>query len=134
MPHSGGRVGKGIYLASMHSKSLWYTSSSMGDYQSTKKNMAIMFLVEAALGNEKEIFHDDSSLVIAPKGYDSIVARGTQSPVGVKDKTVTIDGNKVIVPVGTPKPTNVSSSFRHDEYLIYQESQHRLRYVLQFEW
>jgi len=135
MPHWGGRVGKGIYLASMHSKSLWYTSASTGQHQGESKNKAVMFLVEAALGTEKEIFQDDSSLVEAPKGFDSIVARGRQSPIGSSHETLSIDGKKVlVVPLGTPKQTNVQSRFAHDEYLIYQESQHRVRYVLQFQY
>jgi len=96
--------------------------------------MAVMFLVEAALGKEKEIFQDDSSLEEAPKGFDSIVARARQSPIGSSHKMLSIDGEKVLVPLGTPKQTNVQSFFDHDEYLIYQESQHRVRYVLQFEY
>ncbi len=39
----------------------------------------IMFLCEAAMGKTKEITRDDSSLVRAPEGYDSIIAKGTQA-------------------------------------------------------
>ena len=39
-----------------------------------------MFLNEVALGNEKHIRRDDSTLVKAPSGYDSIVARGRTEP------------------------------------------------------
>ena len=39
-----------------------------------------MFLCEVALGKEKGITADDSSLKAAPKGYDSIVARGRTEP------------------------------------------------------
>ena len=41
-----------------------------------------MFLNEVALGKEKHIDRDDSSLVAAPKGYDSIVAKGRTEPGG----------------------------------------------------
>lgn len=39
-----------------------------------------MFLNEVALGKEKHITTDDSSLVKAPEGYDSIVAKGRTEP------------------------------------------------------
>lgn len=39
-----------------------------------------MFLNEVALGKEHHISRDDSSLRIAPSGYDSIVAKGRREP------------------------------------------------------
>ena len=39
-----------------------------------------MFLNEVALGKEKHIAMDDPSLVQAPEGYDSIVAKGHTEP------------------------------------------------------
>merc|ERR1712032_1672017 len=47
MPHSGGRVGKGIYLASENDKSAGYTGQMPGPHN---KNYGFMFLTEAALG------------------------------------------------------------------------------------
>ena len=38
-----------------------------------------MFLCEAAMGKPKEITKDDGSLVKAPAGFDSIIAKGTQA-------------------------------------------------------
>merc|ERR1719171_205935 len=52
MPHSGGRVGKGIYLASENRKSASYVRP---DY---KSRTGIMFLVEAAMGNMHKIYKD----------------------------------------------------------------------------
>ena len=46
----------------------------------TSKNIGIMFLVEVALGKEHEITMDNSSLKSAPKGFDSVVARGRTEP------------------------------------------------------
>ncbi len=45
----------------------------------------IMFLNEVALGKEWSITRDDCSLRQAPKGYDSIVARGRHEPDPAKD-------------------------------------------------
>ncbi len=50
-----------------------------------------------------------------------------------KDVTIAIEGKKVVVPQG--KPINQSkfskSNFSQSEYLIYKESQNRIRYLLQ---
>ena len=54
MPHSGGRVGRGIYLASENGKSVWYVGWS--------GTTGVMFLAEAALGKEHTITRDNSSL------------------------------------------------------------------------
>ncbi len=125
MPHSGGRVGRGIYLASEQSKSAGYVG--------TAGNIGIMFLAEAALGKEHHITRDNSSLRAAPKGFDSIVAKGYGEPDPKKDTSMKIDGREVVVPQGkvvhNPKFKG-KSSFNQSEYLIYKESQVRIRYVL----
>ncbi|XP_046358125.2 protein mono-ADP-ribosyltransferase PARP3-like [Haliotis rufescens] len=128
MPHSGGRVGRGIYFASENGKSAGYVG--------TNGKTGIMFLNEVALGKEKHIDRDDCSLVTAPKGFDSIVAKGRTEPDPKLDTTLTIDGATVTVPQG--KPTHQSkfagSSFSQSEYLIYKESQNRIRYLLLMEF
>ncbi|KAM4022525.1 LOW QUALITY PROTEIN: protein mono-ADP-ribosyltransferase PARP3 [Anomaloglossus baeobatrachus] len=125
MPHSGGRVGRGIYFASENSKSAGYVGC-------TSSRLGIMFLNEVALGKEHHITHDDSSLKAAPKGYDSVVARGITEPDPSKDHELMLDGRKIIVPQG--KPINMSqfqnSHFSQSEYLVYKESQARMRYLL----
>ena len=125
MPHSGGRVGRGIYLADQHQKSAAYVTPARGK--------AIMFLVEAALGTEHHIRHDDPSLVRAPPPCDSVVALGRSGPDHDDVTYVSIDGAQVEVPLGKPKPTHVNSSFHHNEFLVYNESQHRIRYVCVFD-
>jgi poly [ADP-ribose] polymerase len=127
MPHSGGRVGKGIYLASENAKSIGYVGWS--------GKTGVMFLAEAALGREHSITRDNSSLKAAPKGYDCIVARGHTEPDPQHDIEWEFEGKKVIVPQGKPiKQKQYSkSSFSQSEYLLYQESQVRLRYVLHIQ-
>jgi poly [ADP-ribose] polymerase len=127
MPHSGGRVGKGIYLASENGKSAGYVGWS--------RSNGVMFLAEAALGREHTITRDNWSLKAAPKGCDCIVARGHTEPDPQHDLTWKFDGKTVIVPQGKPiKQTQyVKSSFVHSEYLVYRESQVRLRYVLRVQ-
>ncbi|XP_040214639.1 protein mono-ADP-ribosyltransferase PARP3 [Rana temporaria] len=125
MPHSGGRVGRGIYFASENSKSAGYVGC-------TSKALGIMFLNEVALGEEYHITTDDCSLKKAPAGYDSVVARGMTEPDPKKDAELTLDGRKIIVPQGPPiqMPKFKDSHFGQSEYLVYKESQARMRYLL----
>ncbi|XP_057311837.1 protein mono-ADP-ribosyltransferase PARP3-like isoform X2 [Hydractinia symbiolongicarpus] len=128
MPHSGGRVGRGIYLASEHAKSAAYVGTS-------RDGTGIMFLSEATLGKQHVITRDDSSLTKPPKGFDSVLAEGRQEPDPKQDTTLNLDGNDVIVPQGKPVPTkSTNSSFHQSEYLLYQESQCRIRYLLKFKF
>lgn len=50
-----------------------------------------------------------------------------------KDIFITLDGKKVAVPQGKPidQPKFSESYFGNSEYLIYKESQCRLRYLLE---
>ncbi|XP_005100577.1 protein mono-ADP-ribosyltransferase PARP3 [Aplysia californica] len=127
MPHSGGRVGRGIYFASENNKSAGYVSSAQGK--------GIMFLNEVALGSQHRITRDDSSLVQAPSGYDSVLACGQQEPDEKSEVTIKLDGKNVVVPQGKPQKVSKysSSSFWQSEYLVYREDQCRIRYLLLFD-
>ena len=96
----------------------------------------MMFLAEAALGEEHTITVDDYTLHAAPKGYDSIVARGSTGPDTKKDVDIELDGNLVAVPQSAAIPQSKFSDSRFDksEFLLYKESQHRIRYMIKFEW
>jgi poly [ADP-ribose] polymerase 2/3/4 len=126
MPHSGGRVGKGIYLASENGKSINYMGWASG-------GQGVMFLAEAALGKEHSITRDDSSLKAPPKGFDSIVARGQNEPDPKHDITFAFESKDVVIPQGKPIAMKqyAKSSFDQSEYLVYRESQARLRYACQ---
>ncbi|GFO23256.1 poly [ADP-ribose] polymerase [Plakobranchus ocellatus] len=127
MPHSGGRVGRGIYFASEHSKSAGYVSPAQGK--------GIMFLNEVAIGKEHRITNDNSSLRSAPSGFDSVLACGQQEPDSSVDTHLNFDGRKVIIPQGKPKkqPQYSNSSFWQSEYLVYREDQVCMRYLLLFD-
>lgn len=129
MPHSGGRVGRGIYFASENSKSAGYvTGMSCGSHR-----IGYMFLGEVALGREHHITVDEPSLKQPPPGFDSVIARGHTEPDPTQDTLLELDGQKVTVPQGQPVPCPEfqSSSFSQSEYLIYHESQCRLRFLLE---
>jgi poly [ADP-ribose] polymerase len=131
MPHSGGRVGKGIYFASENGKSSGYVGVS----QDQGKPIGIMFLNEVALGNEHSITADNPAFKKAPAGFDSVVARGQTEPDPKDDTSITIEGKQITVPAGKPIPTTYSSSsFSQSEYLVYQENQCRIRYMLKMQF
>ena len=108
-----------------------------------------MFLVEAPLGVEHTVTQDGhaSSYTAAPSGCDSVVAKGKYGPQpswpgssstsssSSSHVDLVLDGNPVRVPQGQMGPTDCpSSSFMHNEILVYKESQHRIRYVLLIDW
>ncbi|XP_060587154.1 protein mono-ADP-ribosyltransferase PARP3-like [Ruditapes philippinarum] len=128
MPHSGGRVGAGIYFASENSKSAGYVG--------TVGKTGIMFLNEVALGKEKHVATNQSHLKAAPAGYDCVIAQGNNEPDPKQHTTLTLDGKKVVVPQGKPIPNPgwSHSHFDQSEYLIYKESQNRIRYLLLCEF
>ncbi|KAM9182402.1 protein mono-ADP-ribosyltransferase PARP3 [Mergus octosetaceus] len=129
MPHSGGRVGRGIYFASENSKSACYVGC-------TAQRVGIMFLTEVALGKPYRITCDDPTLRQPPAGYDSVLACGRTEPDPAQDEEVLLDGKKVLVCQGKPVPVPAykESSFSQSEYLIYQESQCRIRYLVQLRF
>ncbi|KER30091.1 hypothetical protein T265_03453 [Opisthorchis viverrini] len=123
MPHSGGLVGKGIYFASAADKSQDYGWADSDGYR-------IMFLAEVALGKEHPIFHSDSSIRKAPDGFDSVVAQGKFEPDPKFGKVLQLDGVPVNVLCSKPVQRDIDSWFYYSEYLIYNESQCRLRFVI----
>lgn len=52
-----------------------------------------------------------------------------------EDTTLTLDGRTVTVAQGKPLPTQYATSrFSQSEYLVYKESQTRIRYMLQLKF
>jgi poly [ADP-ribose] polymerase len=124
MPHGGGRAGNGIYLTSMQEKSAQDTSEYKG-------KLGCMFLCEGALGKSYSVTSDDhhvSSLKKAPEGFDSVHVVGTITPKFWT--SINIDGRSVEVPETKAHLSGIDSAFRHDEFLVYDESQVRIRYIV----
>ena len=72
---------------------------------------------------------------------DSALAVGQTEPDPTKDIKMKFDGMDVVVPQGKPIPNPLlkknhggTSSFSQSEYLLYKESQCRIRYVLKMEF
>jgi len=127
---SNGRVGTGIYMFDEIANAFSHCRQFVN---ARGERSAILFLVEAALGNQYTIYHDDSSLVAAPPGFDSVVAKSKRSPQESGDAILTFDG--VDVKVSTlPRNTNtkdeMSTSFSYDLLVVYKNEQVRLRYAV----
>jgi len=128
MPHSGGRVGAGIYLADESNKSGHYVVPG-------PDGSGVMLLAEACLGTPKLIVKDSSTAQrykVAPKGTDSVQAVGRSFPDPQGTEEVEIDGKTLLFETGSPslQLKKGSSHFYQNEFLVYKESQVRLRYVV----
>lgn len=130
MPHAGGRVGRGLYFASENGKSSAYVGCA--------GKTGVMFLVEVCMGDTiHRITKDDSSLnadKVASLKATSVLACGRQEP----SSSVRVKGEwgDIIVPQGKPEPVKeyATSSFSQSEYLVYQESRARIKYLLEMEF
>ena len=87
---------------------------------------------------EHHILADDHTLVKAPAGYDCIIAQGRTEPDPKGEKTLKFEGKEVVVPTGKPvnRAEYSGSRFSQSEYLVYKESQVRIRYLIKakFGW
>lgn len=137
MPHSGGRVGSGIYLASENGKS--------ADYVTASGHTGVMFLCEAALGTQRIITQDgqvqwNEKDPVSGHKADSCLAVGRTEPDPKADTTIKLDGVEVVVPQGKVVPNPAlkgaggTTSYSQSEYLVYKESQVTIRYVLKMEF
>lgn len=135
MPGAGGRVGRGIYLADEMNKSGFYCRPNRTDD-------GIIFLAEAALGRQYVVptdSHSASSLRSAPPGYDSVRTASLSVPDPAGNVDLTLDGQSVTLATGAPCSTakpgsgNAVPAFIQREYLVYDEAQIRLRYLVQLE-
>lgn len=96
-----GLLGQGIYFSDSSTLSIKYTTPS----QAT--NTRLLAVCDVALGDQKDYYDYDVSLVRPPDGYQSV--RGVKS----SDET--------------------QSKFNENEYVIYDSKQYKLRYLVEFE-
>lgn len=152
-PHSGYMFGKGIYFADTFQKSLAYT-----DISYTMNNQApfrMMMLCEVALGKMYELFKSEfittqgsvTQGTELPPGYLSVKGCGRMGP-DMKRSVYLTNGAKV--PLGpyienykidelnsTPEEILKNQEIQkklmlqHNEYIVYNESQVRMRYLVQ---
>ncbi|KAK0668075.1 putative poly polymerase 2 [Cercophora samala] len=130
-PVNGYMFDKGIYLADMASKSANYCCS----YQSG--NTALLLLCEAELGDPmQELLHSsyNAASEAKQKGMISTWGKGTNGPLAWKDASCVDPSLKGVMMPDTstkmPGKTGVAgASLLYNEYIAYDVSQVRLRYL-----
>jgi len=121
-PASGYRFGKGIYLADMFSKSHGYCASYGSD------GVFCIMLCEGACGNFNELLHDDFNASKLPKDKHSTKALGHKAPPESSYEEIE---KGIKIPLGKPEDTAYqNSSCWHNEFIIYDVSQVRIRYLI----
>ncbi|KAN0012022.1 hypothetical protein ACTFIU_000243 [Dictyostelium citrinum] len=127
-PKSGYRLGKGVYLADCISLSGLYTGA-------TKENpTAIIAICDVALGNSAALYHD-TYMEEPQTGYQSTKAFGKRQPALYDQLNGCYQDKDEFIPSSILKGPiietgSVVSSFTHNEYVIYNNSQCRIKYLL----
>ncbi|KAJ0052869.1 hypothetical protein Pint_00957 [Pistacia integerrima] len=121
-PVSGCDFGKGVYFSDMFSRSVGYCGAN------SKSPDAVLLLCEVALGDMNELLTLDCNADKLPKGKLSTKGVGKIAP-DLSEAQVLEDG--VIVPLGLPKEQSYPMvACRHNEYIVYNVEQIRMRYVV----
>jgi hypothetical protein len=125
-PRTGLMFGKGIYFADMLKKSLNYTNSHISG------NISCLLLCEVALGTVYKVYHAEY-MEEAKAGTNSTMGCGKNGPDHEKS-FITYDGMKI--PLGPiisyPQPSkDIHFSLNHNEYIVYDESRVRVKYLVQ---
>eukprot|EP00727_Mastigamoeba_balamuthi_P006262 m51a1_g2255 putative polyADP-ribosyltransferase (945) ;mRNA; r:312365-315852 len=119
-PKTGYRFGKGIYFANCVSKSASYCFTTRDNPH------GVMILNEVAVGvpfeTPKDIYMEKPQ-----PGSDSTWAQGMTVPDPAK--TATIE-NGIKVPRGKPVPSSKKTMCSHDEIIVYNAAQVRIRFLL----
>ncbi|CAH8513585.1 unnamed protein product [Dicrocoelium dendriticum] len=92
----------------------------------------VMFLAEVALGNPHSIYNYDSSIKAPPAGYDSVIGEGVSEAASDTFVEVRFPDSTARAFTSTPIQRKHQSNFHYSEYLIYRESQCRLRFVIEY--
>jgi hypothetical protein len=128
---TGKMFGNGIYAANSFSKSLNYCG--FGD----TNNDACLFLGEFVLGKQLEKTQSDSGLnekILLSQGYHSTWAKGKDTPSSFTTISSSFDKSKLVrVPNGPLIASQIKSSLLYDEFIVYNEQQLRLRFIVQIK-
>jgi hypothetical protein len=117
--------GRGIYFADMVSKSANYCRSL------STEEVKFITLCEVALGNISQNYQSKPNMRLEDD-FNSVKACGGVHPN--PDESVTTDYG-VLVPLGKPVnagEVNLSASLHYNEYIVYNEKQIKLKYLVKF--
>lgn len=120
---TGKMFGNGLYFANSSSKSAGYISYS------NNRHKAFMFLCEIALGTTYDLVNA-TNVTSLPSGKHSVRGVGKWQPEAGTHKIMP-DG--LIVPIGQLKQSSPSNYLNYDEFIVYDTSQIRMRYLVMFK-
>jgi len=125
-PVSGYAFGKGIYFADMFAKSFPYCRASGSE-------RCYMLLCEVALGRMHSV-HQATYIEQLPEGFNSCIAHGSQGP-DFAQSVVLSNGVRIPIQgaVHYPHDPLHPRYLPHNEYIVYQTSQVRLRYLVELK-
>lgn len=137
--HTGSMFGQGVYFADMVSKALNYTNYYHhynyygNDDKKKKMDKKYLFLCEVALGNMKEYIRATNPPKNIPgKKFQSVKGLGRQGPDMAKSVYLQ---NGCVIPMGPiieyPTNPNTYHSLNHNEYVVYNTNQVRIKYVVE---
>ena len=128
-PTTGYMFGKGVYFADMFDKSFAYAARGFGQQDSY-----LMIMCEVVLGKQKEMIQAEYVEKLEHP-YNSVKGCGRRGP-GYKHTIVLPNGVKIPYgPVIDYHEGDVEKQktlqLQHNEYIVYNTSQIRMRYVIQ---
>jgi len=121
-PTTGFAFGKGVYFSDQFGKCVGYSSGYKGE--------RFLLLAEVALGN-MNVVNKPTYMEKPPAGTHSTKGQACIEPDFEKESIVL--PNSVRVPMGELRPVkdpNNKLSLSYNEYVVYDESQVRLRYLI----
>ena len=123
-PASGYSYGKGVYFADFFCKSACFCCTSH------RQPYGLLLICEVALGNPREAFACDFRADKLPKGRHSTKAVGEEEPDSKKHH---VTGNGALLPIGKVKKVKNGSYLYHNEYVVYDVAQIKLRYLVKIK-
>ncbi|XP_057324123.1 poly [ADP-ribose] polymerase-like [Microplitis mediator] len=119
--NSGNMFGKGIYFTNTVSKAARYSRAD------DKQSHGIILLCTVALGNTMECYEALNTIRQLPHGKHSIHGRGDRVPDNKFTKIISPD---VEVPCGPIIKIPISTDLIHDEFIVYNPAQIKIRYLV----
>jgi hypothetical protein len=141
---TGAMFGDGVYFADIFNKSFNYTGSSFGRtsffgnggaQQKLKEPKKYMFLCEVALGKCKKYYQGEDVTSLPNTHHQSVFGVGRLGPEPAGNIYLP---NGCVIPIGnlvqTPEPKLPAGQYwglQHNEFVVYDTSQVRIRYLLE---